>query len=124
MKTLMDKFKPELLSSDKTIELIQIYMRSAAGEKIRQDFIEKLCRVNILENEAGFAKLNQVQKIYLELTFLNSFHSKTDCFVKREVKPFVQKIFNEAENKEKMSVSAVQQYLKLAIYQFNTLPVN
>ena len=60
MKQLMDKFKPELLSPDKTIEMIQIYMRGAAGDKVRQEFIEKLCRTNLLENPAPLAKLNQV----------------------------------------------------------------
>jgi len=60
MKELMEKFKPELLNTDKTIEFLQIYMRSNAGDKVRQDFIEKLCRVNILENQQALAKLNQV----------------------------------------------------------------
>lgn len=64
-------------------------MRSPVGDQVRQEFIEKLCRSNIIDNPATFAKLNYVQKINLELTFLNSFHNKNECFVKREVRPFV-----------------------------------
>lgn len=90
MKEFMAKFKPEYLNIDKTIELIQLYMRNPVGDQVRQEFIEKLCRANIIDNQAAFAKLNYVQKINLELTFLNSFHNKNECFVKREVQPIVQ----------------------------------
>lgn len=90
MKEFMTKFKPEYLNIDKTIELIQLYMRNPVGDQVRQEFIEKLCRANIIDNQAAFAKLNYVQKINLELTFLNSFHNKNECFVKREVQPMVQ----------------------------------
>jgi|LauGreDrversion4_2_1035121.scaffolds.fasta_scaffold106481_2 hypothetical protein len=50
MKDLIAKFKPEYLNADKTTELIQIYMRTPVGDQIRQEFVEKLCRANIIDN--------------------------------------------------------------------------
>lgn len=92
-------------------------MRQQPGDQVRQAFIENLCRKNIMEKEEIFSKLNYTQKINLELTFVNSSHSKDKCFVRRELQPYVQKIMNDKE-KSTMSVGAVQQYLKMAMYQF------
>lgn len=50
MKEFMAKFKPEFLNIDKTTELIQIYMKNPIGDQVRQEFIEKLCRANIIDN--------------------------------------------------------------------------
>ena len=60
MKDLMTKFKPELLNIDKTTELIQIYMKGPVGDQVRQEFIEKLCKVNIIDNQEALQKLNYV----------------------------------------------------------------
>jgi len=35
MKDLIAKFKPEYLNIDKTIELIQLYMRNPVGDQVR-----------------------------------------------------------------------------------------
>lgn len=43
MQSLLEKFQPIKLNADKSIELIQYYMRSTTGDKLRQQVIEKLC---------------------------------------------------------------------------------
>ncbi len=63
--------------------------------------------------------MNSTQRQYLELSFLNSFHTKENCYIKREFQPFVTK-FMENKEKSNFTIQTLITYLKLAQHEFIT----
>lgn len=60
----MSQFKPENLNTVETIGCIEKYSSQFAGDQIRQDFIEKLCKSNLVDPTTSlFPKMNIGQKL-------------------------------------------------------------
>jgi|694.fasta_scaffold90348_2 hypothetical protein len=82
---------------------------------MRQDFIELICKTNLVDPATSFlAKMNYQQKAALELA-CNNGNNKERCYVKRELLP----LLSETLNKEKLTMSQLGTTLKSALMKHN-----